>query len=133
MNLHNIDREATSWEQVAADLLHSEWQVRVAATKALTRFPERVSPSVLMLALTDEHKAVRVSALETCAELTHRIPVALVSSMLLDPEWSVRAAAAWAPPQIDFIHSHASNPARCLRRSGGIGRRAGLRSQYRKV
>src|SRR5438270_5969048 len=91
-----LDENASSWEQVSAGLFHSEWQVRVGAAKALIRFPEQVSIPVLMLALSDEHKAVRISALETCTVLSKRVPVVLVKAMLLDPEWSVRATAAWA-------------------------------------
>jgi HEAT repeat protein len=91
-----LDEKASSWEQVSAGLFHPEWQVRVGAAKALIHFPEQVSIPVLMLALSDEHKAVRLSALETCAVLSRRVSVVLVKSMLLDPEWAVRATAAWA-------------------------------------
>src|SRR5690349_356745 len=96
MDSQPSDENASSWEQVRADLFHPEWRVRVGAAKALIRFPERASVPVLMLPLSDEHKAVRISALETCAVLSRRVPVVLVKSMLLDPEWSVRATAAWA-------------------------------------
>src|SRR5438270_13663973 len=91
-----LDENASSWEQVSAGLFHSEWQVRVGAAKALIRFPEQVSIPCLMLALSDEHEAVRSSVLETCAALAERVSVVLVKSMLLDPAWSVRATAAWA-------------------------------------
>lgn len=91
-----LDGNTSSWEQVTADLFHPEWQVRVGAAKALIHFPEQGFLPVLMLALNDEHKAVRISALETCAVLSRRVSVGLVKSMLLDPEWAVRATAAWA-------------------------------------
>lgn len=91
-----LGEKASSWEQVTADLFHPEWQVRVGAAKALILFPEQISLPVLMLALSDEHKAVRISALETCAVLSKHVSVVLVKSMLLDPEWVVRATAAWA-------------------------------------
>ncbi len=91
-----IDETASSWDQVMVGLFHPEWRVRVGAAKALIRFPEQVSIPVLMLALSDEHKAVRISALETCAMLSRRVSVVLVKSMLFDPEWAVRAIAAWA-------------------------------------
>lgn len=91
-----LDEKASSWEQASVGLFHPEWQMRVGAAKALIHAPEQVSIPVLMLALSDEHKAVRISALETCAVLSRRVPVALVKSMLLDPEWAVRTTAAWA-------------------------------------
>src|SRR5579863_5984017 len=88
-----------SFAEIENLLSAAAWRTRAAAVRALARFEEKVTAPMLMTALQDTHKAVRVAALETCADLALRMPVKLVEYGLADEEWSVRAAAVWALAQ----------------------------------
>lgn len=69
---------------------------RIAAIRELANYGQFITPNILMLAMIDQDKFVRVAVLETCAELALRIPVKLVESALADSSWTVRATAVWA-------------------------------------
>lgn len=88
-----------SFTEIENLLSATAWRTRAAAVRALARFEEQVTAPMLMAALQDTQKAVRVAALETCADLALRMPVKLVEYGLADEEWSVRAAAVWALAQ----------------------------------
>lgn len=93
-NNESIDN--ISLDRVITALAHPEWRVRARAVQMLLPFGDKVPSQHLKKALLDEHKAVRIAALEVCAVLPQHIPVALVEAALADHNWSVRAAAAYA-------------------------------------
>ncbi len=71
-------------------------QERIAAIRELANYGQFITPNVLMLAMIDQDKFVRIAVLETCADLALHIPVKLVESALADSAWIVRATAVWA-------------------------------------
>lgn len=77
----------------SSDKLVSE---RITAIRELANYGQFITPNILMLAMIDPDKFVRVAVLETCAELALHIPVKLVESALADSSWTVRATAVWA-------------------------------------
>lgn len=85
-----------SLDEVLAAQHNLAWKTRVAAAQALARFGESIPVHTLVTVLNDKHRAVRVAALETCAAMSYHVSVALVEAALVDSDWSVRSAAAWA-------------------------------------
>src|ERR1051326_2300655 len=87
---------AISMAQLAADLSHTEWSVRVAAAQHLGNLPpQREAFTLLSQALKDENGYVRAAAARSLSKQGSRAVPPLIRA-LNDQEWTVRAGAALA-------------------------------------
>jgi hypothetical protein len=86
----------TRVDALTARLGHQEWEVRVAAVRALGALGMPAPTGPLLKALGDEHDAVRAAAARALGKLGERVPTQPLVDALHDPCWSVRAAAVQA-------------------------------------
>jgi hypothetical protein len=87
---------AMSEAQLLGELARPEWPRRVAALRRLEELGGCASPEPLLLALRDEHQAVRAAAAQALGACGDRVLVAALIPALHDPAWHVRASAVEA-------------------------------------
>lgn len=71
-------------------LHNSDWQVRLAAVRTLSKMGTQAPLEPLLTALQDEDASVRAAAVRGLSALGERVPVERLLETLHDPDWHVR-------------------------------------------
>lgn len=83
-------------DDLLAKLKSGDWEVRVAAVRALGKLVTGVPVELLVSALDDEDGSVRAAAVHALGKVGKRAPLNRLVAALHDPDWHVRETAALA-------------------------------------
>src|SRR6266436_3926527 len=86
----------TSLDDVIATLKSDDWEVRVAAVRALGKLETADSVELLVSALDDEDGSVRAAAVHALGNAGKRAPLHRLVAALGDADWHVRETAVLA-------------------------------------
>ncbi len=104
----------TSLDDVIATLKSDDWEVRVAAVRALGKLETADSVELLVSALDDEDGSVRAAAVHALGNAGKRAPLHRLVAALGDADWHVRETAVLAlgkqgqrvPPEVLMTALH---------------------------
>lgn len=85
-----------SLDDLAAKLKNDDWEVRVAAVRALEKLAAGTQVELLVSALDDEDGSVRAAAVHALGNEGERAPLPQLVAALRDPDWHVRETAVLA-------------------------------------
>lgn len=85
-----------SLDDLAAKLKNDDWEVRVAAVRALEKLAVGTHVELLVSALDDEDGSVRAAAVHVLGNEGERAPLQQLVAALRDPDWHVRETAVLA-------------------------------------
>lgn len=90
LGLSNGHTGAGAMNYAPTDLHNSDWQVRLAAVRTLSKMGTQAPLELLLTALQDEDASVRAAAVRGLSALGERVPVERLLETLHDPDWHVR-------------------------------------------
>ncbi len=85
-----------SLDDLVAKLKNDDWEVRVAAVRALEKLAAGTHVELLVSALDDEDGSVRAAAVHVLGNEGERAPLQQLMAALRDPDWHVRETAVLA-------------------------------------
>jgi len=85
-----------SLDDLAAKLKNDDWEVRVAAVRALEKLAVGTQVELFVSALDDEDGSVRAAAVHALGNEGERAPLQQLVAALRDPDWHVRETAVLA-------------------------------------
>ncbi len=85
-----------SLDDLVAKLKNDDWEVRVAAVRALEKLAVGTHVELLVSALDDEDGSVRAAAVHVLGNEGERAPLQQLVAALRDPDWHVRETAVLA-------------------------------------
>lgn len=90
------DLSEKSVDELAVDLRSDNWEVRIAAARALGKLDSEAPVELLVPALDDEDGSVRAAAVFALGKVGNRAPLNRLVAALHDPDWHVRETAVLA-------------------------------------